>query len=441
VLTDTCPLAVTTSARLFTTAGGTGTLTIDAAPSCVWTVDASDLPGLSFSTPSSGQGSQTLDFSLAPAAAPQRGALHIGPHPLTLEQTLPLAHIDAPAGGAVRQPFTLAGWAIDLSATPPPVSPTVALIHVWAWPADGGAPIWVGATGANLARPDVAAIYGSGYAASGFELAVRGLPPGLYTIVAYAQSARAGTFAGHAGVVVSIEAATLLSIDLPAGSVPRNFVVSGWAIDPAAVTGPGVDAVHVWAYPAAGGAPIWVGAADYGGARVDLGALFGPSFEPSSYWLFAALPPGDYTLAVFARSTVTGMFTGTATALRVVADAAPDMAIDNPATLGAGAATPLANPFHVGGWALDRGAAAGSGVDAVHVWAFPIDGGAPQFVGVAAPTLRPDVAAIVGPQFLGSGFLLTGATLPPGTYDLAVFARSTVTQSFNNWRVVRVTVP
>ena len=55
-------------------------------------------------------------------------------------------------------------------------------------------------------------------------------------------------------------------------------------------------------------------------------------------------------------------------------------------------------------------------------------------------TLRPDVAGIFGPQFAAAGFLLTGATLPAGTYDLAVFAHSTVTQSFNNWRVVRIHV-
>ena len=240
-------------------------------------------------------------------------------------------------------------------------------------------------------------------------------------------------------MVVSIEPATLLAIDMPGAEVPRNFVVSGWAIDPAAVTGPGVDAVHVWAYPAAGGAPIWVGAAAYGGARADIAALFGAAFERSTYWLFAKLPPGDYTLAVFARSTVTGAFTGAGAVLRVVADSAPEMALEDPVSLGPGSPTPVAGPFRVAGWGLDRGAAAGLGVDAFHVWAFPVAGGTPQFVGVAAPTLRPDVAGVFGPQFVGAGFLLTGATLPPDTYDLAVFAHSTVTSSFSVWRVVRIT--
>ena len=436
VLTDTCPFTVTASSRFFTTTGGTGTLTIDAAPSCAWTVDANELPGVSFSGAPSGQGSATLDFSLAPAAAPKRGVLHVGSHPLAIEQTMPVTHIDAPAGGALGQPFTVRGWAIDVGATPPIASPTVSMVHVWAWPVDGGAPHFVGATGAAIARPDVGAVYGSGYDASGFELTVRGLPSGLYTIVAYAQGARGGTFAGQAGVVVMVQAATLVAIDMPIGTVPRHFVVSGWAIDPSAGTGPGVDAVHVWAYPAGGGAPIWVGAAAYGGARADVAARFGASFANSSYWLFASLPPGDYTLAVFGRSTVTGEFTATTAPLTVVPDSAPEMGLDEPAAGGG----PLSGTFRVQGWGLDRGAASGTGMDAFHVWAFPIDGRPPVWVGAASPVSRPDVAAIFGPQFTQSGFVLNGATLPGGTYDLAVFGHSTVTQSFSTWRTVRITV-
>ena len=92
------------------------------------------------------------------------------------------------------------------------------------------------------------------------------------------------------------------------------------------------------------------------------------------------------------------------------------------------------------GWAIDRGAASGTGIDAFHIWAFPTDGSAARFVGVGAPTTRPDLVAIVGPQFAESGFLLTGASLPAGTYTLAVFARSTVTNSFSVLRLVVITV-
>ena len=53
---------------------------------------------------------------------------------------------------------------------------------------------------------------------------------------------------------------------------------------------------------------------------------------------------------------------------------------------------------------------------------------------------RPDVASAFGnSQFTNSGFVLF-ATLAPGTYDIYVFAYSTVANSFNQARIVRVTV-
>lgn len=55
-------------------------------------------------------------------------------------------------------------------------------------------------------------------------------------------------------------------------------------------------------------------------------------------------------------------------------------------------------------------------------------------------TARPDVAAAFGAQFGMAGFHLGNATQPPGTYDLVVFARSSVVTAFNNSAVVRITV-
>jgi hypothetical protein len=46
----------------------------------------------------------------------------------------------------------------------------------------------------------------------------------------------------------------------------------------------------------------------------------------------------------------------------------------------------------------------------------------------------------VGSRFLNCGFQISGATLPAGTYDLVVFAHSTVTRAFSMTRVVRITV-
>ena len=101
----------------------------------------------------------------------------------------------------------------------------------------------------------------------------------------------------------------------------------------------------------------------------------------------------------------------------------------------------VAQPFNVGGWAADLDAAEGTGIDTLHIWAFPADGGAPIFLGV--PTYgghRPDVAAVHGDQFGDSGFDLDVRGLAPGTYDLQVFPWSNVTASFAVPGVVRVSV-
>jgi hypothetical protein len=121
----------------------------------------------------------------------------------------------------------------------------------------------------------------------------------------------------------------------------------------------------------------------------------------------------------------------------------PQLTIDIPA-----ANAQVAQPFVVAGWAIDGNAATGTGVDTLHVWAYPLTmcGGAPchgtpVFLGVAANGgRRPDVAALFGERFRESGFGLTVAALPPGTYDVAVFAWSTATIGFLPAKVVRVTI-
>src|SRR4029453_17047810 len=80
------------------------------------------------------------------------------------------------------------------------------------------------------------------------------------------------------------------------GDVAQPFVVAGWAIDPDADAGTGVETLHVWAYPitchgatchgATGdsvGSPVFLGAAAYGGKRPDGAAIFGDRFGASGY--------------------------------------------------------------------------------------------------------------------------------------------------------------
>ena len=80
-------------------------------------------------------------------------------------------------------------------------------------------------------------------------------------------------------------------------------------------------------------------------------------------------------------------------------------------------------------------------LDNVQVWAYPLAGGPPVFVGAAsygAP--RPDVAAVHGERFRDSGFGLVVQGLPQGSYDLAVFAWSTGKGDFAPAKAVRLTV-
>jgi hypothetical protein len=230
-----------------------------------------------------------------------------------------------------------------------------------------------------------------------------------------------------------------LVIDQPAAGaiVPEPFSVSGWAVDAMGLMpGPGVSTVHVWAFPANGSAPTFVGA-DYGRPRPDVGALFGPSFTNSGYHVTVrGLPPGGYQLIAFAFSVRTGQFS-IARTVPVTIRANPWLVIDTPHD-----GSSVSTQFTIAGWALDAAAATGTGVDAVHVWAYPAAGGAPVFVGAGAlGDARPDVGALFGAQFAHAGYHLEVSTLPPGTFTLVVYGHSTVTGSFSVEQHVRVTVP
>jgi hypothetical protein len=103
-----------------------------------------------------------------------------------------------------------------------------------------------------------------------------------------------------------------LMIDLPSKDdrdVSGPFIVAGWAADLDSTVDGGVDTVHVWAYPLAGGDPIFIGAAAFGGSRPDVAAVFGDRFGKSGYGIeVRGLASGTYDIAVFAYSTVTNGF-------------------------------------------------------------------------------------------------------------------------------------
>ena len=232
----------------------------------------------------------------------------------------------------------------------------------------------------------------------------------------------------------------LITIDVPGRDwVPYIFDVAGWALDKSAMDGSGIDAVHVWAYPADGGAPTFVGAAGLGAARPDVAAAFGPQYGTAGFSLSALLPEGTWTLTAFAHSAFTNTFVASASTTTNVVNTTAHVTIDAPVE------GSLRGPFVIRGWALDLSSgtpptAPGTGIDTVHVYAYR-DNGQAIFLGAAVyGDLRQDVAGRWGDRYLTSGFHLAVNTLPAGHYRLAVFARRTATFTFAPAQVREVTV-
>jgi hypothetical protein len=343
--------------------------------------------------------------------------------------------VDSPInGGIYNRSFVVGGWAIDRGSSS---GSGVDAVHIWAYPIVNGSPgsaIFLGGVSSFGPRPDVANAFGAQFMNSGFTINSGALPDGRYTLAIYPHSAITGQFGTPRTVTVTVASALpLMSLDTPAGgsAALKTFAVNGWAIDRFAPGGTGVDAVHVWAVPQ-NGAPVFLGAAALGQARQDIANAFGGQFLNSGFSLTGTLPTGRYRIVAYLHDAMTGSFNLSSFADVTIAD--PLMSLDTP-----GDNANLGQSFLIGGWAIDRGATSGTGVDGVHVWAVPVGGGAPIFVGGASPVGRPDVAAAFGDQFAGAGFGLIGA-LPPGTFDLVVYAHSTVTGTFNQERVVRVTI-
>jgi len=354
-------------------------------------------------------------------------------------------NIDIPVTGSVlRPPFRIAGWALD-RASSASQGTGVDTVHVWAYPNSGAAPIFLGVAAYGGVRPDVGAAYGSRFAASAFDLVVQNLAPGTYRIVAYGHSVASGAFDGTGVIDVTMPAPVSIPqsfIDVPTGNatLSPSFLVSGWAIDLGAPAGTGVDAVHIWAYPLANpGAPIFLGVAAYGGVRSDLATYAGPQFANSGYTLgTVGVPPGAYRLVVYAHSTVSGIFSAQTRDITVRTLGNPAMNVDTPVV-----GSTMSLPFTIAGWAIDRDASSGPGVNFVQIWAYSLDGGVPVPVGVWDASYggtRPDVAAVFGTGFAQSGFAVTVNTLAPGSYNLVVYAQSAVYNSFTNSRIVRVDV-
>ena len=224
---------------------------------------------------------------------------------------------------------------------------------------------------------------------------------------------------------------TFVAVDVPAPNavVRQPFMLAGWALDFSSQAGPGVNVVHVWARPSSGAPPTFVGALLTVPSRPDVAAAFGAQFLNSAYGIIVKdMLPGVYSFELWPFSTVTNSF-GAPAVLSLTVLAQPYMWVDSPPS-GAN----VVQPFNFGGWAVDLAASTGTGVNTVHLWAFPTSGAPPIFVGVnSVPNFgyRPDVGNYFGNgQFNQSGFNIQVNGLPPGTYNLVASAWSLVGNGF-----------
>jgi hypothetical protein len=138
----------------------------------------------------------------ANGAAVSRREVRIVLHPKGRGAVGPQVVIDAPRSQAlVREPFMIGGWAVDLDA---PTGTGVTTLHAWAFPASGGAPIFLGATAYGGVRPDVAAVHGDRFKESGFGVIVHGLPAGDYDLALFPWSTEAMGFVAPTTVRVGV---------------------------------------------------------------------------------------------------------------------------------------------------------------------------------------------------------------------------------------------
>ncbi len=376
--------------------------------------------------------------------------------------TLPFGAIDTPAQGGVASgnAYVNFGWALTPQPKTIPVNGSTITVLV-----DG---VSQGSADYNHFRPDIGEFFpgfNNTAGAIGFKvLDTTTLANGTHTIVWVVTDDQGVTEGiGSRFFTVANGASAVTATEARATAVPAAVDVAALPMAKAPVVGRrGFDL----AAPFVSHTPTGSGRVIVRGEEIDrfelaLGAQTGVRYTGylRTGETLAALPIGsslDAATGVFTWAPGVG-FIGTydfvfvrsegATAIerqevRIVLHpkgrgaVGPQVVIDVP-----GSQQQVTQPFMLAGWAADLHAASGTGMATLHVWAYPLAGGPPVFVGAAdTGGRRPDVATVYGGQFEDAGYGLVVNGLAPGTYDLAVFGYSTVTGDFVPAKVVRVTV-
>jgi hypothetical protein len=346
-----CWFEVGASALSFRNNGGVAHITVPAPPQgCGWSATVSD--NWISASPASGTGPGTVTVIVGPSDTPRSGTITVGAQPVTVSQRIMYAAIDMPAAGAiVSGAFTIAGWALDHDGRATGALGS-GIEEVRVTGETPGQPVRLLATPyPRRARPDVAAVYGSRFESSGFREPVAQLAEGRRLIVVRAKSALDGTWL-TTSVEVTVPRLVFSAIDGPPvqeTSTPR-LRFSGWAMDRNVSSGCGIATVHVWAFPHAGGAPMFFGATPLGRTRQDLTQVYGSQAVFCGWELLTPLPPpAGYRVVAYAFTTATGT-AETEAGVDVTIRHRPFGVVDTPV-----AGAQVAGAISITGWALDDG--------------------------------------------------------------------------------------
>lgn len=249
-----------------------------------------------------------------------------------------------------------------------------------------------------------------------------------------------------ARLTVAVTNTFLGALESPAtgSKVGGSVQVKGWAVDKAASLGTGVQAVHVY-LDGEQGQGFFLGAATYGEEREDVVKQLGEArFRPSGYtlsWDTSRVATGEHTLNVYALSAVTGRWEKFTSHVTVVTRPFADDPLIRMMSPTEGSVME-GSGREIKGWAVDRNALSGTGVDRVEVY---LDGER-----TVAGTVKLGEATYGGDygspaqelndsRYKNSGFLLiwNPNQFRAGQHTLYVYARSTHTEQ---WYLTKVPI-
>ncbi|MBK9092476.1 MAG: SBBP repeat-containing protein [Anaerolineae bacterium] len=240
-----------------------------------------------------------------------------------------IAPIDRPPrNSTVTGSITIFGYAIDLNSG---TGTGIDQVHIYL---DGpyGTGHIIGAAQYGLSRPDVGNYYhDQRFTPSGWQLAwnTTGVTPGAHSLYLYAHRTtdnRWSLFGPHNITVAGPPTRTptvtptptyapnvIAPIETPqdGAAVSGSVTISGYAIDRNSRTGTGVNTVHLY-LDGPYGTGTFLGQAEYGLSRPDIGTRYGNArFTPSGWrlvWNVGNLSYGTHRLYLYARRSTDGQW-------------------------------------------------------------------------------------------------------------------------------------